>query len=291
VPTGYPSFMHHTIELQDIGTQAEVYAQVDEDLATSASELRDFLIQETGNPNFRVQANPAVPRYVYNTFSDLYNNQYRNLLMDLSIEYLVTTTIRQSDVTYLQQMYDDMDNGRLFFIRSQTNFPPPTVVPFKFIQFALATNYLINHENAHFMYHYGNAGNYGGYPYGNPQPTHWHPNMEVNIGQPVIRIQDDYWGDANTDRFFIFAQGADYVVLGREYSNALVLSKFHQIGGWANIGSDPTTHQLNGDYYPLLADNTIGGAITDITLGRSEGMILMKSATLPTDIIFADGFE
>jgi len=174
---GYTSYLENTIELRDIGTTDEIYSQVAADLANSADELKTFLVQNTGNPNFRVQANPAVPRYIYNTYSELFNEQYRELLMDLTVEYLVATTIRTYDIPYLKLMYDDMDNGRLFFIRSQTNFAPPTVIPFAFTQFALVNHYLINHENAHFMYHYGNAGNYGGYPYGNPEPTHWHQNM------------------------------------------------------------------------------------------------------------------
>ncbi len=276
-PTGYTSFMENTVELKDVGTKDEVYAKVHEDLATSANELRNFLVQETGNSSFRLHANPAVPRYIYNTFSALFNETYRSYLMDLSVEYLITTTTSANEIMYLKQLYDDMDNGRLFFIRSQTNFAPPTNIPFAYIQFIMATHYLINHENAHFMYHYGNAGNYGGSPYGDPKPTHWHPNMEVNIRKPVIREQEDYWGETNTDRFFIFAEGADYTILGREYNDALVLSKFAQVGGWANIGNNPTTHDLGGEYYPLLADNTNGQAITSITLGTSEGAILLKS--------------
>jgi len=275
--TGFTSFMENTVELKDIGTKEEIYAKVHEDLATSANELREFLVQKTGNSSFRLHANPAVPRYIYNTFSDLFNETYRSYLMDLSVEYLVTTTTSANEIMYLKLLYDDMDDGRLFFIRSQTNFAPPTDIPFAYIQFVLATHYLINHENAHFMYHYGSAGNYGGYPYGDPKLTHWHPNMEVNIRKPVIREQEDYWGETNTDRFFIFAEGADYTILGREYNDALVLSKFAQVGGWANIGNNPTTHDLGGEYYPLLADNTNGQAITSITLGTSEGAILLKS--------------
>ncbi|MCF6351825.1 MAG: T9SS type A sorting domain-containing protein [Cyclobacteriaceae bacterium] len=277
LPTGYTSFMENTVELKDIGTKEEIYDKVHEDLATSANELRNFLIEKTGNPSFRLHANPAVPRYIYNTFSGLFNESYRSYLMDLSIEYLVTTTTSANEITYLKQIYDDMDNGRLFFIRSQTNFAPPTIIPFAYTQFILATHYLINHENAHFMYHYGSAGNYGGYPYGDPKSTHWHPNMEVDIRKPVVRGQADYWGETNTDRFFVFAQGADYTILGREYNDALVLSKFANVGGWANIGSNPTTHDLGGEYYPLLADNTNGLAITSITLGTTEGAILLKS--------------
>ncbi len=277
LPTGYTSFMENTVELKDIGTKEEIYARVHEDLATSANELRTFLVEKTGNTSFRLHANPAVPRYIYNTFSDLFNESYRSYLMDLSIEYLVTTTTSENEITYLKQIYDDMDNGRLFFIRSQTNFAPPTIIPFAYTQFILATHYLINHKNAHFMYHYGSAGNYGGNPYGNPKPTHWHPNMEVNIRQPVIRQQEDYWGETNTDRFFIFEQGADYTILAREYRDALVLSKFAKVGGWANIGNNPTTHDLGREYYPLLADNTNGEVITSITLGTTEGAILLKS--------------
>ncbi|MCF6296101.1 MAG: T9SS type A sorting domain-containing protein [Flavobacteriaceae bacterium] len=274
----YTSYLENTIELKDIGTTDEIYSQVAADLANSADELKTFLIQNTGNSSFRVQANPAVPRYIYNTFSELFNEQYRELLMDLTIEYLVTTTTRLSDLPYLQLIYDDMDNGRLFFIRSQTNFGPPTEIPFRFIQFTLANHYLINHENVHFMYHYGSAANYGGYPYGNPQPTHWHQNMEINIGQPITRSQEDYWGEINTDRFFIFAQGSDYTIIGREYDDALVLAKFSQVGGWANIGNNQTTHNLDGVYYPLLENNTTDeSSVTSISLGTNEGIILLKS--------------
>ncbi len=290
-PNGYTSFLENTIELKDIGTKDEIYAQVTVDMANSIHELKNFLIQKTGNPNFRLQANPAVPRYIYNTFSDLFDGEYRDYLMDLTVEYLVTTTTRINDITYLQKMYDDMDNGRLFFIRSQTNFGPPTSIPFKFTQFALSTHYLINHENAHFMYHYGNAGNYGGAPYGNPKPTHWHQNMEVNIGVPVLRPVNDYWGTANTDRFYVFSGDN---VLAREYSNALVLAKFGHDGGWANIGNNPITYQLGDNYYPLLEDNSTGAAVTSVMLGDSEGVILLKNpviGNLPRPKITHSNFE
>ena len=290
---GFTSFLENTIELKDIGTRDEIYAKVTADMANSANELRNFLIQKTANPNFRLQANPAVPRYIYNTFSDLFNEQYRSYLMDLTVEYLVTTTVGTNDIPYLRQIYDDMDNGRLFFIRSQTNFGPSTDIPFEFTQFALSTHYLINHESAHFMYHYGNAGNYGGAPYGNLEPTHWHQNMEVNIGIPVSRPGNDYWAAENTNRFYEFAGGNGYNILAREYSNALVLAKFGP-GGWANIGNNPTTHQLGRDYYPLLEDNSTGAAVTSVTLGESEGVILLKNpiiGRLPRPQIIESSFS
>ncbi|MCF6307735.1 MAG: T9SS type A sorting domain-containing protein [Flavobacteriaceae bacterium] len=282
VETGnWSSHLENTIEMKDIGTIEEIYTQVREDLVNSKNELESFLYQRTGNPNFRVQPNSADADYIYGLHSNLYNEQYRDDFMDLSIEFLVTTTTNLHRIPRFKQIYDDMDDGRKFFIRSQTNFAPPTEIPFRFIQFALTAHYLINHENAHFMYHYGNAGNYGGYPYGNPEPTHWHPNMEINIGVPIVKASADYWGITNTDRFYEFASGSDYQTLAREYTNALVIAQFGS-GGWANIGNNPVTHQLDGEYYPLLDDNTNGPAVTSITLGQSEGVILLKS---PVEIL------
>lgn len=273
----WTSYPENTIELKDTGTVEEVYAQVRQDLADSKVELENFLRSATGNPSFRINANAAEVDYVYNQFSNLYGT-HRSKLMDLSIEYLITTASSTGRIIRLQQLYDDMENNREFFIRSQTNYSPSTGVPDEFSQFILATHYLINHPNASFFYHYGNAGNYGGYPYGNPRTTHWHRNMEVNVGVPATRTSSDYWGSANTDRFFEFASGTGNVVLAREYSNALVLAKFGK-GGFSNIGSNSTTYQLAGEYYRLRTDNTYGPAITSIALGESEGVILIKDPT------------
>ena len=289
----WSSHLENTIELRNIGTTEEVYAQARADLVAAKIELEEYLRQTTGNPNFRVHPNSADSDYIYNQYSSLYNEEYRDDLMDLSVEFLVTTTTNRRRVERLQQIYSDMENGRLFFIRSQTNFAPPREIPFEFTQFALAAHYLINHENAHFMYHYGNAGNYGGYPYGDPKPTHWHQNMEVNIGIPSARSGTDYWGTSNTDRFYELASGSSYSLLAREYSNALVLAKFGR-GGFVNIGSNPSTHQLGREYYPLLEDNTTGAAVTSVTLGESEGMILLKSpviSSLPRPEITESSYE
>jgi hypothetical protein len=198
--------------------------------------------------------------------------------MDLAIEYLITSGFSSTDrIPRLRQAYDDMENGRRLWIRSQTNVT--SGIPFGFTQFILATHYLINHPNAYFMYHVGSAANYGGQPYGNFTNTHWHPNMEINIGQPVVRADTDYWGATNTNRFFTVQSGAGYAVLGREYTNALVLTKYGQ-GGIANVGANPVTISLNGTYYRLQADNSYGAPITSITLGDIEGAILVKDPNL-----------
>jgi len=270
----WTSTLENTIELKDFGTRTQIYAKVRDDLAQSKLELEASLKKATGNPAFRVQVNASDVDYIYNQFADLYSVK-RDSLMDVSIEYLVTTGTGISRIPRLVQVYDDMEYGRQFFVRSQTNYGPSTVIPFGFKQFIFATHYLINHPNAHFFFHYGSAGNYGGEPYGDPKPTHWHINQEVNIGQPVVHTGTDYWGASNTDRFFEFASGSGYVILGREYSNALVLAKFAG-GGINSIGNNKTTHQLNGQYYPLLEDNSYGQPTSSVTLGDSEGVILIK---------------
>ncbi len=272
----WTSHLENTMELNPDGNLSleDVYAVVRQDLTDAKMELETFLKQNISN-SFVVNVNAADVDIVYHWSPDVYMD-YRDATMHLSIEYLITSTSNTNRIPRFVQAYDDMENGREMFIRSQTNLAPPTEIPYNFTGFILASHYLINHPNAHFMYHVGNAGNYGGYPYGNFKTTHWHKNMEINIGVPLAKTGTDYWGDTDTNRFYEFASGSGYKVLAREYSYALVLANFDS-GGWDNIGNNPTTLDLGGEYYPLLADNTNGPAITSITLGSSEGVILLKS--------------
>ncbi len=272
----WTSHLENTIELNLEGNLSKeaVYAVVRKDLTDSKMELEAFLKQNI-NDSFIINVNAADIDIIYNWASNIYID-YRDATMHVSIEYLITSTSNTNRIPRLVQAYDDMENGREMFIRSQTNYAPPTEIPYNFISFILSTHYLINHPNAHFMYHAGNAGNYGGYPYGNFEATHWHKNMEINIGIPKVQAKTDYWGDTNTNRFYEFASGTGYKILAREYSYALVLANFGS-GGWENIGNNPITIDLGDEYYPLLADNTNGPAITSITLGQSEGVILLKS--------------
>ncbi len=272
----WTSHLENTIELNPNGTISEedVYTVVRQDLTDAKIELEVFLKQSI-NDSFVINVNAADIDIVYQWFPDIYMD-YRDATMHLSIEYLITSTSNTNRIPRLVQAYDDMENGREMFIRSQTNYAPPTEIPYNFTRFILASHYLINHPNAHFMYHAGNAGNYGGYPYGNFSATHWHKNIEINIGVPITKTGTDYWGEPNTNRFFEFASGTGYKVLAREYSYALVLANFGS-GGWDNIGNNPITIDLGDEYYPLLADNTNGPAVTSITLGQSEGVILLKS--------------
>ena len=81
-------------------------------------------------------------------------------------------------------------------------------------------------------------------------------------------------------RFFVFMDGgSSYKILGRDYEKALVLAKFGNVGGFDNIGINPTTHSLNGSYRRLLEDNSLGPIINEITLGFGEGAILIREGT------------
>ena len=287
----WTSHLENTIELNPDGSlsMADIYTVVRQDLADAKMELEVFLKQNIDN-SFVVNVNAADVDMVYNWLSNVYMD-YRNETMHLSIEYLITSTTNRNRIQRLVQVYDDLENGREMFIRSQTNVGPQNTIPLSFTQFILSAHYLVNHPNANFMYHVGSASNYGGSPYGNFEPTHWHKNMEIDVGQPVARTGEDYWGVANTDRFFTFADNATGTVLAREYANALVLSNFPAQGGWDNIGNNQVIHQLDGTYYPLLADNTTGAPITSVSLGNSEGVILMRSEIIPLGLLFLNGFE
>ena len=291
----WTSNLQNTIELNPDGSRSveEVYNQVRQDLLDAKMELEAYLKQQTGNNSFAVSANAADADIVYRWFPDLYVDQ-RDKTMHLTIEYMVTSASGKSRIPRLRDVYDDLENGRQMLIRSQTNYTSTMQdIPYSFTSFILATHYLINHENAYFMYHEGSAANYGGTPYGNFRTSHWHQNMEVNIGVPFTRIGTDSWGASNTDRFYEFTPGSGNGVLAREYSNALVLAKFGQ-GGFANIGNNPEVYQLDGNYYPLLEDNTTGAAVSSVTLGESEGVILLKDpviSTLPRPTVTNSGFD
>lgn len=276
--SGYwSSYLENTIELRKIGGRTSIYAKVREDLVKSKVDLESFLKRKTGKRDFRVNVNGADVDYIYNQYENLYGD-FREKLMDVSIEFLITSTTSLHRIKRLQQVYEDMSHGRKFLIRSQTNYAPSNKkVPIEFTQFILASHYLINHPNAHFFYHYGGANNYGGFPYGNPKITHWHMNMEIDIGHPISRLSPDYWGEVDTNRFYTFSKERNSIVIGREYSNALVIAKYGNTGGWNNIGTNKKEYLLDGKYCRLMSNNSLSVATDRIKLGNSEGAILLKA--------------
>jgi len=282
VDTYFDIHLENTIELRNLGVTESAAARrrVTTDLLASKNDLEAYLSQYAGK-TIRVIPNAADVDNVYQWFPDVYKNALASPYDELSIEFLITSGYTSlARIPRLKQVYDDMAAGFFFFINSQTNYEQN--VPFNFTQFILAVHYLINHPNGCFSYHLGSASYYGGRD-GTLQNTHWHKNIEYDLGKPTIRSQPDYWGEQNTDRFFVFADGgSQYKILGREYERALVLAKFGNVGGWANIGINPTTHELPGDFRRLLADNSLGPVIRQVTLGFAEGAILIKDAPAMT---------
>src|SRR5579875_499934 len=122
----------------------------------------------------------------------------------------------------------------------------------------------------------------GGYDTTGPWSQHWFPALNVNIGQPL-----GSWS--------LLASGADpanqaltYRIYQRSFTNALVVYKPLSYGnGVTGTTADDTatTVALDGAYYPLQADGTLGAPITSITLRNGEGAILIKASVVPTSFV------
>jgi len=275
------SHLENTIELRSVGTEAQVYAQAETDLTNAYSALESYMQTQTGNANFRVTANAAHIDNLYNYYNDMFNITHTSAYNDLAIEFAFSSVTNTNFLPRFVSTYDDLEAGRKIFIRAETristsSYPASDSIDYR--QYLLAGNYLLNHPNANMMYHAGGAANYGGDPYGTVIDTHWHDNLEIDLGDPVERVSNDYWGTPNTDRFFTFASDTGYTVLGREYDNAIILCKIPVSGGAASIGTNSISHALGATYYRLLENNTTDTAITSLDLGYLEGAILMKAA-------------
>ncbi len=228
----WSSILENTIELNpdDNRNRDEIYALARQDLVDAKMELENFLKQHAGN-TFKVYANAADADMIYHWVPEIYMG-HRDKTMQVAIEYMAQSTTGLHRIPRLMQVYEDLENGREMLIRSQTNYASTQQnIPYGFTSFLLAIHYMINHENAYFMYHEGSAANYAGSPYGNFRTSHWYQNMEVNIGVPITRAGTDSWDTSNTDHFYELASDSGYRVMDREYSNALILAKFGN-GGW-----------------------------------------------------------
>lgn len=276
---GYWSrFLGKTIELRKLGarSEAEAIKYMDKALVLHYEEMKKYLAEKTGYKDFVVVANGGLAEYMYNDYADLFVG-HRSVLTDVCIEELVGSTIDDRRIKYFKDVYDDMESGRRFWIRSQTNYNSrQKEIPPAFIQGILATHYLINHKNGYFFYHEGSPVNYSGH--GDMRESHWHVNMEYDIGMPINSGKQDYWGKFNTDRFYVFDRDENSTVLARKYSKGLVLMKFPKIGhgGWNNIGKNKKRYKLDGQYKKLNADNSLSKNISHIELGNAEGVILIR---------------
>jgi len=289
---GADNLVSNSIEQYDhfgyVPTQSESYTKAWLDVTTSYTELLAAMKTSTGNSNFIVVPNASDVDGVYQWRVDYWKGALESVLPYWSIEYMLTSGDSKNQITRLQEVFVDLVAGKKIFIRSQTNniWPDNVLVTYKFRTYLMAAHYCINHDNAWFFLHGGTPSNYGGVsdefidPLSDPlQGSHWFSNQSIDIGTPVERAENNYWGDPDTDYFYDFdpAHPSTHIILAREYTNALVLARFGS-GGIANIGNNPTSITLGGAYYPLQDDNTTGASITSISLGQSEGAILMKAA-------------
>jgi hypothetical protein len=291
IEKGYwSSQLENTIELHDTNTdQASknsdvdlVYQKVQKDLIDSKMELEKALRTETGNNEFVVMVNAGEPDYPYYWLASSYMEKYRRQLDAMALEIFVNQSYHSTPyIQRLKQTYDDLEHGRKIWMRSETGATRnQRDIPLAFTQYILASHYLVNHKNAVFMYHEGSSANYGGYPSDSLYQTHWHSNMEVNIGEPIHRKNTDYWGKNGTDRFFIFAKDSNSTVLGREYTNALVLAKFGPHNGWSGVGKNRKTYTLPEKFHTLNSDNSLGSLVDSISLGDGEGAILLRPSAV-----------
>ncbi len=272
----------NTVELRNLGisTGDPARRRVGDDMVSLRNQLQTAVQTLIGRTAY-VMPNGADIDNFYQWYTDVYSSRYSTSYNKFITEYLITPTFSGiGRIQRLKQVYDDLTNTSrpiTYFLNSET--AKNSGVPQAFTQFILATHYLVNHQNAIFSYHKGSASFYGTES-GSFQNTHWHKNIEVDIGTPVSRSGADYWGATGTNRFYVFADGGNsYKLLAREYSKALVLAKFGSSGGWSAIGTNRTTHQLGGSYRQVNADNSLGPVITSITLGWGEGALLMKEGS------------
>ncbi len=146
--------------------------------------------------------------------------------------------------------------------------------------FTLGLYYLVHDRHTYYMYETSA---------GHSLPGHvstwaWNPAITYDVGQPDVIPNGslDFDGHANTKEHYVFASGPDpydanltYRVLARRFTNALVLVKMMPEGSTTDDRSI-TTHPLDGPYYLLQADGSLGPLVTEATLRNNEALILIK---------------
>jgi hypothetical protein len=114
------------------------------------------------------------------------------------------------------------------------------------------------------------------------QPNRWISFLDVNVGQPVGDCYIFAGGPTVADPT---ANGYYYEVIGRNYTNALVLFKPLSDDGSGAVNTDTitsvTTHNLPaGTWYPLNSDGSITQVpVTSVTLANGHGAIFLNTLT------------
>ncbi len=146
--------------------------------------------------------------------------------------------------------------------------------------FSLATFYMINHQMA--FYGYRRKASTGE----KIDEYAWNPYVDYDVGQPDVNSLDldDFQGNPDTDRFFVWEDDTDYEILGREYlrdddKRVLVLTKIMAQG--KTEGASETSHCLP-NYYRIVSydynteDFVFSSRIGHISLVNNEGIILVE---------------
>lgn len=145
--------------------------------------------------------------------------------------------------------------------------------------FSLCMFYMINHQMAFYYYTKQSHNGVGA------EAGQWNKWVEYNIGQPMVNdlSLSDFQSNSSTDKFFVFASGANYQVLGREYYRdsdgaiILVLAKLMAYGQTA--GSINDTISLGGNYRIVLQNFALSSQVSSVTLKNNEGVILVRGGT------------
>lgn len=147
--------------------------------------------------------------------------------------------------------------------------------------FTLALYYLAHNRNTYYAYETARSHMYDG----RIREWQWNPAVEYDIGSPatVPAGMVDFDGNAGTSEHFIFASGPDpydstltYHVLARNFSNGMVIVKMLPWGSVVDSLST-TTHALDGSYYLLTSDGTLGPPVTEVSLRNNEAAVLIRS--------------
>jgi hypothetical protein len=206
---------------------------------------------------------------VWITFYDTngpYKGPDRTVTYEADYENSIANVVRQTRrgdriVLGAQDLSADTDRGKLF---------------------TLALYYLVHNRNTYYSYQTVSS-----HQKVEPlQEWQWNPAVQYDIGAPaaVPAGVSDFDGRTGTTEHYVFASGPDpydstltYSVLARNFTKGIVLAKMMPMGSVADAQS-ATTHPLDGTYYPLRSDGTLGQPVTQVILRNNEGAILIRSS-------------
>lgn len=309
VLTEYTPNMHRIKEIIDAGqgvddTTARTYYSIK--MAEMVGTIQSQLKTELDNPNFFITLNGSEPSYTYGISKVSIGDQLGLEKLDSNtFEYLATpskatywgianyTPIFLADILApkVTKMFNQIDTAWYNY----GSFPKP---PIGGKQHMIGSFYLFNEPNMYFGLHYGSGSNYGprtpagsysgvGLSFEN---SHWDKMLEYDIGTPVVKTGNGINGVSKTDDKMYVVEKVHNIrwIMARDYTNAKILVRYESSNNTtlSEIGTDPKTYNLDGNYRRLLEDNSLGPIVSNITLGKSEGAIMIReTAVAPTSPI------